>query len=247
MRWVMENHRPFNIVSDEWFLMLMKTGHPTHYIPLPATVSRDVKNVFIRCCERIAKMLQEYDGELNFATDAWTLPNNKALIAISVHFELKGEPASMLLDLVEVARSHSGINLAEAFSDVLHEFGIENKVSFNVMICTQCLIVIYRCSVSAATMPATWTRLQMSFQHLSLLLLVRLPAHDALHILSIFLPRHFSASLMCPRRMLTTRLTMLRGSFDSLLVILKQRNKWLRALMRQRVMTKMAGWTIAKR
>ncbi|KAF5309387.1 hypothetical protein D9619_012291 [Psilocybe cf. subviscida] len=128
VRWVTENHRPFNIVSDEWFLMLMKTGRPTHYIPSPATVSRDVKNVFVRCRERIAKMLQEYDGELNFATDAWTSPNDKALIAISVHFELKGEPASMLLDLVEVARSHSGVNLAEAFSDVLHEFGIENKM-----------------------------------------------------------------------------------------------------------------------
>lgn len=35
----------------------------------------------------------------------------------------------MLLDLVEVARSHSGANLAEAFAKVLEEFGIEDKVS----------------------------------------------------------------------------------------------------------------------
>lgn len=108
--------------------MLMKTGRPTHYIPSPATVSRDVKNVFVRCRERIAKMLQEFDGDLNFATDAWTSPNDKAFIAISVHFELNGEPMSMLLDLVEVARSHSGLNLAQAFSDVIHEFGLEHKV-----------------------------------------------------------------------------------------------------------------------
>jgi hypothetical protein len=37
----------------------------------------------------------------------------------------------MLLDLVEVPRSHSGANLAEAFANVLKEFGIEDKVSFN--------------------------------------------------------------------------------------------------------------------
>ena len=36
---------------------------------------------------------------------------------------------SMLLDLVEVAKSHSGVNLAEAFANVLEEFGIKDKVS----------------------------------------------------------------------------------------------------------------------
>ena len=35
----------------------------------------------------------------------------------------------MLLDLVEVAKSHSGVNLAEAFANVLKEFGIEDKVN----------------------------------------------------------------------------------------------------------------------
>jgi len=34
----------------------------------------------------------------------------------------------MLLDLVEVAKSHSGANLTEAFAEVLEEFGIEDKV-----------------------------------------------------------------------------------------------------------------------
>jgi hypothetical protein len=43
---------------------------------------------------------------VNFATDAWTLPNHKAYIAVTVHFEEGGVPISMLLDIVEVARSH---------------------------------------------------------------------------------------------------------------------------------------------
>ena len=37
-------------------------------------------------------------------------------------------PVSMLLDLVEVAKSHSGENFAVAFAEVLEEFGISNKV-----------------------------------------------------------------------------------------------------------------------
>ena len=65
---------------------------------------------------------------LNFATDAWTSPNHKAYVAFTVHFEHNGTPMSMLLDLVEVAKSHSGLNLAHAFAEVLEEFGISDKV-----------------------------------------------------------------------------------------------------------------------
>jgi hypothetical protein len=39
-------------------------------------------------------------------------------------------PVSMLLDLVEVARSHSRINLAAAFAKILDNFGISDKVSY---------------------------------------------------------------------------------------------------------------------
>ena len=49
-------------------------------------------------------MPQEYEGNLNFATDAWTSPNHKSFVAVSVHFEHKGKPMCMILDVVEVAK-----------------------------------------------------------------------------------------------------------------------------------------------
>jgi hypothetical protein len=48
---------------------------------------------------------------------------------VTVHFETNGVPISMLLDVVEVAESHSGVNLAIAFSKILDNFGISGKVS----------------------------------------------------------------------------------------------------------------------
>ncbi|KAI0270918.1 hypothetical protein BGY98DRAFT_883170, partial [Russula aff. rugulosa BPL654] len=84
------------------FVCLMKTGRPGYYIPSPETVSRDTKKVFARCRKRIAKMLQNHKGKLSFATDAWTSPNHKAYVAVTVHFEQDGAPISMLLDLVHV-------------------------------------------------------------------------------------------------------------------------------------------------
>ena len=52
----------------------------------------------------------------------------QAYVAFTVHFEHEGAPVLMLLDLVEVTKSHSGENLAAAFAEVLEEFGISNKV-----------------------------------------------------------------------------------------------------------------------
>ena len=46
-----------------------------------------------------------------------------------VHFEQNSAPTALLLDIVELATSHSGLNLASAFANVLEDFGIANKVS----------------------------------------------------------------------------------------------------------------------
>ncbi|KIL55792.1 hypothetical protein M378DRAFT_53553, partial [Amanita muscaria Koide BX008] len=116
VRWVSESMRPFQIVNDRGFQSLMKTGRPDYHIPSPETISRDVKQVF------------EHDGALNFATDAWTSPNHRAYIAITIHFEKDGVPVAMLLDILEVAQSHSGLNLAAAFANVLEDFGISDKI-----------------------------------------------------------------------------------------------------------------------
>jgi len=74
--------------------------------------------VFARTQQRVAKRLrvskyflgrlytegvQIYDGKLNFATDAWTSPNHKAFVAITVHLEEDSKPLCLILDIVEVA------------------------------------------------------------------------------------------------------------------------------------------------
>ncbi|KAI0349627.1 hypothetical protein OH77DRAFT_1370723, partial [Trametes cingulata] len=91
------------------------TGRQGYYIPSPSTVSRDANMVFARTREHIARMLQEYEGRLSFATDTWTSPNHHSFIAITAHLEVEGQPMRLLLDLVEVTKSHTGLNLAAAF------------------------------------------------------------------------------------------------------------------------------------
>ena len=61
--------------------------------------------------------------------DAWTSPNHKAYATVTIHFENQGVPVSMLLNIVELACLHSGINLVVAFAKILEDFGISDKVS----------------------------------------------------------------------------------------------------------------------
>ena len=61
-------------------------------------------------------------------TDAWTSPNQQAYVAIMVHMEHQEELLSMLLDIVEVVKSHTGMNLSTAFAKILEEYRISDKV-----------------------------------------------------------------------------------------------------------------------
>ena len=70
-----------------------------------------------------------YDGHLNFVTDAWTFPNHKAFVVVTVHLEHDGQPISLLLDIIELSVSHSGDNLATVFAKILKDYRISEKVS----------------------------------------------------------------------------------------------------------------------
>lgn len=60
---------------------------------------------------------QKHDGQLHFATDAWTSPNHRAYTLVTVHFEYKGEAVCLILDVVEVAKV--------SFRDYLLNFAIK--------------------------------------------------------------------------------------------------------------------------
>jgi len=62
------------------------------------------KQGFIKNYQKIDMAYQKHDGLLHFATDAWTSPNHRAYILVTVHFEYKGEAISLILDVVEVAK-----------------------------------------------------------------------------------------------------------------------------------------------
>ena len=106
IRCVAESLHSFEIIKDHGFQSLMRIGRPEYYLPHPSTISWDVKVVFVNIRIWVASTLQaspvtpilaniwiahqKYESVFSFTTDAWTSPNHKALVAISIHLANKG-------------------------------------------------------------------------------------------------------------------------------------------------------------
>jgi hypothetical protein len=58
VRWVAESKRPFSIVEDVGFIVLMKTGCLHTHLPSAKTVSRDTRAAFVFMRKEIAVMLK---------------------------------------------------------------------------------------------------------------------------------------------------------------------------------------------
>ena len=98
--------------------------------------------------------VQEHEGALSFETDAWTSPNHKVYVAVMVTFKVNGVQYTMLLDLIEVVKSHSELNLAAAFAKILDDLGISDKVScISNELKKFKLTELQRSSASPVTMP----------------------------------------------------------------------------------------------
>ncbi|KAF8718330.1 hypothetical protein AX14_011894 [Amanita brunnescens Koide BX004] len=126
--WMCKSKRPFVIAKDRGYHQNMKTGRPHQYIPSPETISQDVRVVFVEARKHMSRLLKAHDGRFHFATDCWTAPNRRAYMAVTIQFATEGVVKEWLLDIVEVARSHTGVQLATTFADILDAFSICDKV-----------------------------------------------------------------------------------------------------------------------
>jgi hypothetical protein len=67
---------------------------------------------------------------LAYQLDCWTSPNHRAFMNVLVTWIHDGQPITAILDFIELAKSHTGRNMAEALVETLQRYGIAHKVSF---------------------------------------------------------------------------------------------------------------------
>jgi hypothetical protein len=86
------------------------------------------------------------------------IAKSQSYVAVTVHFQKDGVLVAMILDLVEVAESHSGTHLAAVFVKILEDFTITDKVSTQLYRLCRGMLTWPRSSASHVTTPLTMTR-----------------------------------------------------------------------------------------
>jgi hypothetical protein len=61
VKWVTENSRPVYIVKDREVQTLVTAGRPHAVVPSPSTVRRDINMSFVKCREKVGKLLKVRD------------------------------------------------------------------------------------------------------------------------------------------------------------------------------------------
>ncbi|KAJ7822086.1 hypothetical protein B0H14DRAFT_2370914, partial [Mycena olivaceomarginata] len=95
-------HRTHTQPEFRYLREILLAGRPELTVPSRRTIGHDLNAAFNRCSQRIVSMLENYNGRVSFATDAWTFPNHRAFVAWTAHLQHEGQPLVFLLDIFEV-------------------------------------------------------------------------------------------------------------------------------------------------
>ena len=56
-------------------------------------------------------------------------PNSHTFVTVTVHYKERGNPMTLLLNIMECAEAHTGVTLAMTLVNIFDNFGISDKVS----------------------------------------------------------------------------------------------------------------------
>lgn len=98
------------------------------------TIAKDLRQSFDDKKRIIQKALQSAITNIHVSPDAWTGPNNEAILGITVQFVTERLGLQRLvLGLKEIQGSHTGSNMADILAKLFEEYGIERKIGYFMM------------------------------------------------------------------------------------------------------------------
>lgn len=136
LKWIISDSQSFATVANPHLQRLLNFVHQRPLQLMSAdTVSRRIQNLYSVMRSKIVDAIQSNQSKFSFSTDMWTSPAGVSFMAITLHFiDDKWNIKSILLDFVSFSGSHSGINLANKFSEIVDSF-VQDKSKI-LAICT---------------------------------------------------------------------------------------------------------------
>lgn len=128
-KWIVKDCRPINVIMDEGFVSLMKiaTGSDSFKPPCYSTVTETIIKMYEKEKKNLQVRLQNV-ASVSLTADFWTSVQNKSYVGVTVHYIDNWELQSSVLDVFEVAESHTAANCGETLTKVATEWEISDKV-----------------------------------------------------------------------------------------------------------------------
>src|ERR1043166_6943832 len=127
--WVISDQQPFSIVENKKFIKMLNVFDPRYKVP----DRHQIKDLTILEFENRRSMIK-YDlhkipGKVSFTADMWTSTiTNEAYLGLTIHYiDQNWALRRFLLDIIPFKTRHTGINIANAISDILNEFNLTSK------------------------------------------------------------------------------------------------------------------------
>ncbi|CAG8833740.1 5817_t:CDS:2, partial [Cetraspora pellucida] len=129
-QWIIKHNRPFFLVEDDGFKLIISYLEPEAKVPSADSIKRHLMNVFEYERGIIQKKLQEVPGGVSLTTDIWTTSTyEKSFMAITIHFlDSSWHMKHLLLDFVHMDGAHTGAAISNSFEECLQSMGVISKL-----------------------------------------------------------------------------------------------------------------------
>ncbi|KAJ6436881.1 MFS multidrug transporter [Purpureocillium lavendulum] len=133
IRWVACDNIPFHKLESPYFRDLMAYANSaiadSGSIPTHSTIRDWIVRSFNRHKGVVTELLRRSLSRINVSFDAWSSRKFTSLLGLTVHFlDDEGKFRTFLLGLPRIEGRHCGENLADRVSEIIHEYGFEDRV-----------------------------------------------------------------------------------------------------------------------
>jgi len=135
MRWIVKEDIAFRKLDTQElkdiFVYLNKRTEEGGVIPHSTTMRRHIVLEFRRQKHLIISHLAKAASKVHLAFDLWTSPNYCGFNGVVAHYiDNTGHQIALLLSLVEMNSSHTGVNIAESLWRVISEYQIVDSLGY---------------------------------------------------------------------------------------------------------------------
>ena len=137
VRWVACDNVPFHALESPRFRDLLQYANhaiiESGSLPTHSTIREWIIRSFDRHKGVVTELLGRALSRIHVSFDAWSSRNFTSLLGLTVHFlDEEGRFRAFLLGLPQVEGRHTGENLADRVSEIIHEYGLEDRIGYFV-------------------------------------------------------------------------------------------------------------------